>query len=97
FVYSPTTQLFSGSFTIVNPSNFVYQGPVYLIFNSIPAGVTLFGATGLTPSGLKYIKISNGLTPFSSFHITLTFKNPNKVNLGTYFNSIPMSVTGVLL
>ena len=51
FVYSPATGTLTGNFTVINANNFTYQGSVYLIFTSLPPGVTLSETQVASSSG----------------------------------------------
>lgn len=86
FVYTPTTKIFSGTFTVANVNNITLAGPIYMIFKKLPPGVTLVNATGTTPSGYKYIKLPvASLKPFTSVRVVVKLKNPLNANLGTFF------------
>ena len=86
YTYNATTQIYSGAFAIRNDNAVNFTGTLYVVFDTLPAGVTLANATGTTPSGKPYIAIAGGINANSSKQVTVNLKNPMKVTL-PLFNS----------
>jgi hypothetical protein len=98
YTYSASTALYSGNFSVVNSSPVNIPGPLFLIFNSLPPGVTLANATGVTPSGKLYITLPGGtLKAGSAVGVVVKFHNPLHKNLGTFFiHSGSIDLTNIL-
>jgi hypothetical protein len=84
--YSAATGLYSGQFSIANNTSVNIPGPLFLIFNNLPAGVILANPTGKTPSGKLYIKLPGTILKAGSLlSVNVLLKNPLHQNLGTFF------------
>jgi len=84
--------LYSGQFLITNSNPFAYTGTAYLVFDSLPPGVTVANKTGLTPSGKPYIAVTGGFKAYGSTSVNVTFSNPLKANLALFFQTRTTSV-----
>lgn len=79
-IYNPSTQLFNGNVTITNTGNVTLSGPFPLVFEGLPAGVTLANATGATGSGAPYLTDTLAtLSPKQSSTVTVQFEDPQLV------------------
>jgi hypothetical protein len=89
--YSRATQTFAGTVTITNISNGIIEGPLQIVFNSLPSGVTLTNATG-SFGGFSYITVAglSSLGPSNSASVTVQFKNPSLAKI----NFVPLVYTG---
>jgi hypothetical protein len=97
YTYQATTGLYSGVFTAWDYSSASLTGPLYLVFTNLPSGVTVANASGKTGHGYAYIRLpGNTLPAHGSLHVTVSFKNPKNVNLGTSFMHLPVGIAGNL-
>jgi hypothetical protein len=87
-VYNRATQSFNGTLKLSNNTAGAIAGPVYLVLDGLPSGVTLQNASGLR-NGKPYITLG-GLAAGSSVSTALVFKNPANLSL-TY---TPVVYTG---
>jgi hypothetical protein len=80
--YSRITQSFVGTVTIKNVSTATIAGPFQILFQSLPAGITLAGATG-TFNGSSYLTVANtaSLAAGQSATVTVQFKDPTMVHV----------------
>jgi len=80
-VYNRVTQLYSGSITLSNSSNAVLAGPLQLVIQGLPAGVTLVNASG-SRNGLPYISLNAASLPDGArITVPLSISNPGKLGL----------------
>jgi hypothetical protein len=97
YAYQASTGLYYGSITAFDYSSASVSGPLYLVFNYLPTGVTVANATGKTKSGKPYVLLTNGtLQGNSSLHVTVYFKNPFNTNLGSFFSHYPIAIMPTL-
>jgi len=79
-IYNPLTRLFNGSATITNTSATPLSGPFPLVFQGLPAGVTLANATGSTGGGIPYVSDALAtLPPGQSSTVAVQFQDPQLV------------------
>ncbi|MGA2253387.1 MAG: NF038129 family PEP-CTERM protein [Thermoguttaceae bacterium] len=79
-IYNPLTRLFNGSVTITNTSATPLSGPFPLVFQGLPAGVTLANATGSTGGGIPYVSDALAtLPPGQSSTVAVQFQDPQFV------------------
>lgn len=72
------TQQYTGTITVSNPGA-ALNGPLQLVLNGLPAGVTLANATG-SRAGAPYLTVNAaGLAAGASLTLTLNFTNPSKL------------------
>jgi hypothetical protein len=86
YTYNSATGIYTGPFTLRNDNPANFTGTVYVIVDTLPAGVTVANATGTTPSGKPYIAVAGGINAYSSKQVNVSLKNPMKVAL-PLFNS----------
>lgn len=78
---------FIGDMTVVNNSKIDLPAPLFLIFNSLPPGVRLLNANGVTPSGFPFFNLpASGLPGETAIKIPIVLSNPNNVPLDTMLN-----------
>ena len=76
-IYNPSTQLFNGNVTITNAGTTTLTGPFPLVFQGLPAGVTLADAIGTTGAGAPYVSDDLAtLPPGQSSTTAVQFKDP---------------------
>lgn len=73
---------YSGTVTITNTGATALTGPLHLVLQGLPAGVTLDGKSG-EQGGAPYLTLPNAtLAAGASVTVTTTFTNPSKVSIG---------------
>ena len=73
---------YSGTVTVKNTSGAAITGPLHLVLQGLPSGVTLDNKSGMV-DGAPYLTLSNTtLAPGASVTVTTTFTNPSKVGIG---------------
>lgn len=77
--YSRSTQLFTGTVTLVNRSSSTLNGPLQFVLAGLSQGVTLTNATGVK-DGSPYITVNGPLAPGARVVVPVSFSNPAKVN-----------------
>lgn len=78
-VLNRATRRFNGSITLTNITAAALSGPLHLQLDGLPAGVSLFNATG-SHAGSPYITVSAGnLAAGASISVPVSFSNPNKI------------------
>lgn len=88
---------FTGELTVVNNSKFDLPGPLFVILNSLPPGVTLVNSAGTTPSGNPFLSIPGNVLPAeSALKVPIVLHNPNGVALDTELNC-QFQISGILL
>jgi hypothetical protein len=89
--YSRVSKTFTGTLTIQNISNDTIDGPFQIVLTSMPSGVALVNATGIT-GGFPYITIPavTSLEPGQSSTVSIRISNPT----GVLVNSIPLVYSG---
>ncbi|MBI2808856.1 MAG: choice-of-anchor L domain-containing protein [Planctomycetes bacterium] len=94
YVYNRFTGLYSGNFLFANISTVSLGGPLYAIFLALPPGVTVANAKGKTASGATYFAFpgGKGLPAGSKLSITITFRNPGRINFGPFFQHHPITI-----
>jgi len=76
------TGKYSGTVTITNTGAAALKGPLHLVLQGLPAGVTLDGKSG-EQDGAPYLTLPNAsLAVGASVTVTTTFTNPSKVSIG---------------
>jgi uncharacterized repeat protein (TIGR01451 family) len=85
-VYNRGTKLFYETVTITNTGGAAIQGPIELVFNGLPGGLTLVNSTGTAPNGSPYLTLASSLASRASASVTAQFSNPSNV-------PIPISIT----
>ena len=76
------TGKYSGTVTITNTGAAALTGPLHLVLQGLPAGVTLDGKSG-EQGGAPYLTLPNAsLAAGASVTVTTTFTNPSKVSIG---------------
>jgi len=81
-VLNRSTQRFNGTITLTNQGSVALSGPLQLQLDGLPAGVSLFNATG-THDGSPYITATTGnLAVGASVSVPVSFSNPNKIAIG---------------
>jgi hypothetical protein len=84
-VYNRATGLFGGTITLTNTGKTTPTHTLQEVFNGLPAGVTLFNATGTTAAGAPYILLSlptSGLAPGASITFKVSYYNPKHLKIG---------------
>jgi hypothetical protein len=84
--YNRGTRLFYETVTITNTGSSAVNGPIEVVFNGLPSGMTLANAAGTAPNGSPYLTIASSLAAGSSASVMATFSNPSNV-------LIPISLT----
>lgn len=79
-VLNRATQTFNGTVTLTNTSGASIAGPLQLVFDDLPAGVTLTNATG-TKNGLPYLTVPAALTTGAQVNVPVQFSNPARVSI----------------
>lgn len=75
------------------PVNANLGPPITLVFPILPQGVTIANPSGTTRSGQRYISMPGvALAPGGVARALLSVRNPQRANLGTYFNNLPVRV-----
>lgn len=73
---------YSGTVTITNTGATALTGPLHLVLQGLPSGVTLDGKSG-EQGGAPYLTLLNAtLAAGASVTVTTTFTNPSKVSIG---------------
>lgn len=91
YLYNSLTNTYEGTFTLVNIGTFTIPGPIGIIFNKVPAGVTVVGVSGYTPQGKPYILTNASLAPGQTLKLLVKVKNPLKQPLGSFFQTQDLS------
>jgi hypothetical protein len=84
--YNRGTRQFYETETITNTRSSTVNGPVEVVFNGLPSGMTLANAAGTAPNGSPYLTIASSLAAGGSASVMATFSNPSNV-------LIPISLT----
>jgi hypothetical protein len=75
-VYSRVTRTFNGTVTVTNNTNAPVSGPIYVLLESLPAGVTL--TDGTTVAGYPAVLATSGtLNPGQSASAPVSFSDPS--------------------
>ena len=75
--YKTPTRTYNTTVTVTNQTQQTIAGPLQLVLSNLPAGVTLFNATG-TAGGNPYITITaNSLAPGRSASVKVEFRAPS--------------------
>ena len=89
--WNRVTNKYSGSVTLTNKSGAAVNGPVQLVLEKLPAGVTLDNASGLR-AGSPYVSVKEAsIAPGASVTVPLTYSNPGKLAI-SYTNSIHIGI-----
>lgn len=73
---------YSGTVTVKNTSGAAITGPLHLVLQGLPSGVTLDNKSGMV-DGAPYLTLANTtLAPGASVTVTTTFTNPSKIGIG---------------
>jgi hypothetical protein len=79
--FNRRTQTFVGTIQITNTSGRFIAGPVQVVLQDLPAGVTLVNAAG-REGGNPYLTVPvNGLAPGASVSVPVQFSNPTRVGI----------------
>ncbi|MBM4073230.1 MAG: hypothetical protein FJ271_30555 [Planctomycetes bacterium] len=92
YSYNAAKRTYSGELTVV--SSTPMKGPIYIIFPSLPPGVRLVNAAGYTSTGKPYIVIKGNLPPRTPIRLPIVFRNPQRVNLTSFFKGFPVEFAG---
>jgi len=85
------TNKYSASITLTNNSGAAVSGPVQLVLEGLPGGVTLDNASGLR-NGSPYVTLKDAAIPAgASVTVPLTYSNPGKLAI-SYTNSIHIGI-----
>ncbi|MGD0772484.1 MAG: hypothetical protein ABSC05_06645 [Candidatus Solibacter sp.] len=80
YVYSMGTGRFSQKVTLTNTSGAVITGPLSLVLDSLPGGVSLYNGTGATacaaPIGSPFVNFNGDLAAGASESVTLQLPDP---------------------
>jgi uncharacterized protein len=77
-LWNRATKVFTGTVTVKNTGATAIGGPVELVFNGLPAGITLANKTGVAPNGSPYLKVSDaGIAAGASVTVSVQFASPN--------------------
>ena len=82
-VYDPSKAIYLQEVTLTNAGTTAVSGPLFLILEDLPAGVTLAGKSGATtcfvPIGSRYVEAlpSGSLAPNTSVIVKLGFSDPS--------------------
>jgi len=80
YVYSMGTGRFSQKVTLTNTSGVVIAGPLSLVLDSLPGGVSLYNGTGATacaaPIGSPFVNFNGDLAAGASESVTLQLPDP---------------------
>jgi len=90
-VYSRVSQTFNGTVTVNNISGSVINGPIQILFTSLPAGVTLADAGGMY-NGSPFITVPTvtNLAPGQAATVNVQFRDPSYARI----NFIPVIYLG---
>ncbi|MEJ6000420.1 CehA/McbA family metallohydrolase [Paucibacter soli] len=81
-VLNRATQRFNGTVTLTNTGSEALAGPLQLQLDGLPAGVSLFNASG-SHDGSPYLTATTGkLAVGASVSVPVSFGNPNKIAIG---------------
>ena len=76
------TGKYSGTVKITNTSGAALNGPLHLVLQGLPAGVTLDGKSG-EQGGAPYLTLpGTSLAAGASVTVTTSFTNPSKTSIG---------------
>ena len=80
FVRNRTTGIWSATMTVTNIGGSAIAAPLQVVFNGLPAGVTMVNNTGLR-NGIPYLTVlpAGSLAPGSAVSVSIQFTNPNAV------------------
>jgi hypothetical protein len=81
FIYDRATRNYTQSVTLANSSGGVLTGPISLVFDGLPVGVTVAATTNVTvnqlPAGSPYLDVSTAdLVPGALLSLNLRFADP---------------------
>ncbi len=79
-VLNRLTNRFNGTISIKNTSATAIAGPVQLLLQGLPAGVTLTNAAGLS-GGMPYLTSASPIAPGATLTLPVSFANPARVLL----------------
>jgi hypothetical protein len=90
--YSRVTQTFNGTVTVTNNGNGALTGPLEIVFNGLPASVTMMNSTG-NFAGTPYLTVPTAsLAAGQSATAVVQFRNPSNVTVNLtptiYFGSV---------
>lgn len=85
FYYKKNTKSYDGLFTLVNIGNNPQTGPTYVLFSKLPKGASIKNATGVTKSGIPFIKINSTIGINSSIKLLVKVSNPLFKPLNSFF------------
>ena len=72
------TGKYTGTLSVTNKTAAAISGPFQVMFNGLPAGVTLDNKSG-DQNGSPYVTLNNGaIAPGATVTLSLTFSNPSK-------------------
>ncbi len=77
--YNRGTQIFGGTVTVTNNTASTISGPLQLMFQGLPAGVTVNNKTGTF--GVPYITSAGSLAPGASVIVPVQFKVQGSANI----------------
>jgi pectate lyase len=81
------TGKYGASITLTNKGSAALSGPLQLVLDQLPAGVTLDNASGVR-AGAPYITLAdNAIAPGASVTVPLVYSNPGKVAI-SYTNTV---------
>lgn len=92
YSYNAAKQTYSGELTVL--TNTAMKGPIYIILPSLPPGVRLVNAAGYTSTGKPYLVIKGTIPANTPIHLTVVFKNPQRVNLTSFLKGFPVEFAG---
>ena len=84
-VFSRVTQTFNGTLTITNTGTQTIPGPIQLVLNNLPLGVTVINASGLT-NGSPFLTIPGAasLGPGKSASVSVHFHDPLNLTISAH-------------
>lgn len=93
--FDAQSHTYKGNVTLLNvdPDGLPADGPLRVVFPSLPAGVTLVNPSGFDAAGSPFIAINaNSVPANTSIRVPIEFSNPGDVPMSTFFLDFPINV-----
>lgn len=82
FLYSRATHAYNGTITVLNNTSSAVSGPLVVVLNNLPSGVTLLNNTQTSGApGVSVLGSGGSLAPGQSAQATVSFSNPGNLQI----------------
>ena len=85
FLFNKKTKTYDGHFTLVNVGDGPQAGPIYVLFTKVPKGTLIKNASGITKSGIPFIKMTSTIEAGSTQKLLVKFSNPLHKPFNTFY------------